>query len=448
MRYLLLLLMLLPSIAVASDLITDTNVRPRPSAPPAFNADHITIDPTFGTTILRVTGPYGSNAVHESNETQNLVPIQHFHNPWNCIGDLFVIFGDRLGEGAGQRIDLYSFDKTTFSATRLREIARPASKINYNSGIHFATDPTLPIADRKWILYGVDKYNLPATIKRWNVDLNNAHDGLAAGASEVLHSDPEGINQLTVSVNDDRFSYYTNSGSDKVRVWVKSTNTTYTADCGSWDAFDETQMTPDGQFVFIKGHEIDGQDYTVRYNYDMTNKVEYSSYSSLHPDDFAGKHSGFGEWWVNESASGACGHPYCLAKRKPIDGRGSPVYIFSSDSHDVAMHPSYSVTGYVFGAIFTVKPYNNTTLYEDEVLMIKDDGTEVTRLAHAWSNFYNNSWDQIPCYASPDRNYVIFYSNWNGQNADARHDIFIVSTSIFNSDVISVPEIINISITN
>ncbi|EKE21381.1 MAG: hypothetical protein ACD_7C00265G0003 [uncultured bacterium] len=82
---------MLPSFVSAG--IVDSNIYPRPASPPTFGTDHKAIDPIFGTTLLRVTGPVGSNAIRESDaENQNIAPVQHFHNPWNITG-ICLLFG-------------------------------------------------------------------------------------------------------------------------------------------------------------------------------------------------------------------------------------------------------------------------------------------------------------------------------------------------------------------
>lgn len=407
--------------------LIDTNLHPRPASPPTFDANHKAVDPTFGTTLLRVTGAPGSSAVYETTETQHLAPIQHFHNPWNCTGDMFLVWADRLSEGGGAGNDLYTMDKATFTVTRVRRIAAGTpSQMNYNRGIKWATDPNLPEEDRKWIVYAVDSSTTPNSIKKWNLDTGASHDGLAAGSSQTLLTDSEGISQLTVSSDDNRFSYYTTNR--KVKVWVKSTDMLYAVDLSSWASFDESQITPDGQYVFIKGHQAVGDDYTARYDYTLASKVNYSSYSGTPPDDFAGKHSGHGEWWVNETSQSG----YRLARRKPSAGKGAPEsYVYTRPANGAGtMHPSYSTANYIYGGMFSTTAYNATKVHLDEILMIKTDGTLVTRLAHAWSNFFSNSYDEIPCYGSPDGRYVLFYSNWNGASPAARHDVFLIATHI------------------
>lgn len=424
LKYILVAIALSSWVGFASGAgLTDTDVHSRPASPPAFGADHKTTDPTFGTTIVRVTGAVGSNAVYATAETQNLAPIQHFHNPWNCTGDMFLVWADQLSTGStGAGNDLYSVDASTFTVSRVRRVSTPANVMNYNRGIKWATNPAVAESDRKWIVYAVNTGVTPNTIQRWNLDTSSAHDGLAANTSEVLKTDSEGIDQLTMSSNDDRFSYYT--ANKKVKVWVRSTDTTYTADLNSWSLFDESQMTPDGLYVFVKGHEVDGQDYTVRFDYTMNNPVNYSSYTGTPPDDFAGKHSGHGEWWVNETAQSG----YRLAKRRPGDGKGTPSYIFSTAIANGSMHPSYSTVDYVYGGMFRTSAYDSSKVYLDEILKIKTDGSSVVRLAHAWSNFYSTSFDEIPSFASADNRFVLFYSNWNGADINARHDVFLIDT--------------------
>lgn len=209
LKYILAIIVsnMLLSVNLSASGLTDTSIHPRPASPPAFDANHKAIDPTFGTTILRVTGPSGSNAVYESAETQNLAPIQHFHNPWNCTGDMFLVWADRSSEGAGAGVDLYSLDSSTFTVTRVgRFVAGVPSRMNYNRGIKWATAQDLPEADRKWIVYAVDSLSTPNAIKRWNLDSSSAHDGLGASSAETLHTDSEGINQLTVSSDDNKFT--------------------------------------------------------------------------------------------------------------------------------------------------------------------------------------------------------------------------------------------------
>jgi len=432
------------------ELITDSVVRDRPSLPPLFGADHKAVDPTFYTTILRVTGPSGSNAVRESAETQNLSPIQHFHNPWNVTGDLFIVWEDRLSQGVGGGTTVYSFNSTDFSVSRVNRLgASAASQVNYNRGIKWSTNPSLSNSDNKYLLYAVDSSATPNTIKRWNVDLTSAHDGLAAGSSEVILTDVDGISQLTVSSDCDKFNYWTSA--NVVKVYVKSTNTTYSKDCSSWYSFDECEIVDSGSYVEVKGHQVNGDQIKWIYNYQLTTEYAYNQYA---PDFMAGKTSSKGNLIVNEDSQHST---YQLVVRdlsidspgeSPWSG-GSPKNIFVGPTKTTgSVHPAMSSAQYVYGGFFRSTGHPTPWVaYHDEVVRItvqdaSANGNQVLRLCHAWSNFYNNSYDEIPTYASPDGKYVLFYSNWNGSSSTARHDVFIVSTFIFSP----TPSIKNIAI--
>ena len=248
---------MLPSFVSAG--IVDSNIYPRPASPPTFGTDHKAIDPIFGTTLLRVTGPVGSNAIRESDaENQNIAPVQHFHNPWNITGDMFVVWEDRLSHGSGAGTTLYAINNMDFTVTRVGRIGTSAPQVNYNRGIKWSTNPVLPDSDNKYLLYAVDSTVTPNAIKRWNVDTEAAHDGLAAGSSEIVVTDPAGIMQLTVSGDCDKFNYWTNAS--VVKVYVESTGTTYSKDCSSWigynggPGFDESEIVDSGGYVEIKGH--------------------------------------------------------------------------------------------------------------------------------------------------------------------------------------------------
>jgi hypothetical protein len=74
-------------------------------------------------------------------------------------------------------------------------------------------------------------------------------------------------------------------------------------------------------------------------------------------------------------------------------------------------------------------------LFSDELVMVStknkliDYGSPdnvIIRLAHVWSNFRDNAWDEVPTALSWNNKYVLFYSNWNGSG---RHDVFIVKTT-------------------
>jgi len=178
---------------------------------------------------------------------------------------------------------------------------------------------------------------------------------------------------------------------------------------------------------------------------ELTTEYSYNQYS---PDFMAGKTSSNGNLIVNEDSQHST---YQLVVRDlSVDfpgelpwSSGSPKNIFIGPTNTTgSVHPALSSPSYVYGGFFRATGHPTPWVaYHDEIVQItvqdaSINGNQVLRLAHAWSNFYDSSWDEIPTYASPDGKYVIFYSNWNGANASARHDIFIVSASNFyRSDV-------------
>ncbi len=495
-RFLIVTIILLLYTTPSYAYLTDTNVHARPGSPPAFNATtKKATDTVFGSIILRLTGAVDSNAVYESAETQNYAPIQHFANPWNCTGDYFVIWADRLSTGDGTRVDLYSFNPTTFTAAWVRSVGVPVAAMNYNRYISWSRNTGLAEVDRKWLLYAVNSNVTPNRVQRWNLDTVSAHDGLAANSTETIFSDAEGIQACTVDETDDLFAYWNNAGTT-VKVYKKSTTTTYTLDVSGWSSFDEVQITPKG-YVYVKGKKYGDSgiwydDITHRYNSDLTNPIPMTNYNAtlvyssqtgnftrgqtvtgalsgktatihcvedngttgyltipsssggwtigetitdplggsatldsdrLPPDYFSGKHSGYGTNWVNESSQFST---YRLAKRNPANGQGTPTWMWTALTGTLGtIHPSYWGS-YVYGGMFSTLTYDPTKKYLNEIIRVKDDATEVARLAHSWSIYYSSSYDEIPSFVDPTGNYVIFYSNWNGANSAARHDVFIV----------------------
>ncbi|MEF3692426.1 MAG: hypothetical protein V3574_05230 [Candidatus Moraniibacteriota bacterium] len=422
--------------------IVDTNVYPRQADPPTFDVSHKAIDPVFNTTIARITGPVGSNAVYENNlETQNLAPIQHFHNPWSYTGDHFLVWADRLSQGAGARVELYSLDRVNFSVMKVRSLEQPISAFNYNRGVHFDHD-------NEWIIYAVDTSVIPNVLKRCNLNYHSTEEGLAPDSCENLLSDVDGINQMTQS-DDDEFFAYSSENNLVHRVWRRSSRETLiTVDCSSWYSCDESQMSPDGKWLFLKGHQVEG-DHNA-WVYDIQNGGVLRAYDSYGPDYFSGKHSGFNDKWVNETTQFSNYRLVVRNIQNDEPGKNpwteTPKFIFSSPISPVgaigAIHPSYSNSNYVYGGFFRPAGEPDPWVpYYDEIVRIKDDGTETLRLAHSWSRFYSNSYDEIPSYASPVGDYVIFYSNWNGGDINARHDVFIVSTLDFSDPDDEAPSV-------
>lgn len=419
----LLLLLLIPSLAFGG--LTDEGVYPRPASPPTFDSNHKTVDPTFGSTLMRLSGPVGSNAVYESDTmTRHLAPIQHFHSPWSMSGNHFIVWETNLPTNTISQIALYEIDRTAFTVTRVKAITA-VYNMNMNVGTHFSHT-------NEWIIYAADTSSTPHRIRRWNVS-DSVQDGLAANSSEVIYTDSDGIYQLTQSDSDDRFCWETVSTPKVVKVWEKSTNSLYTYNAGSlMYSFDESQISRDGSWVSLKGHPTFGDDISRFMDYTFTTTYDYHSYTN---DRMSGKQSAFGGRWVNETTQYTT---YRLATRNmPTDAPGTlPRHIFiHPDSIVEGVHPSMSIAGYIFGGFYKgsaglPSPWKS---YYDEIVRIEDqdaiaNGNKVLRLAHAWSNFYSNSYDEIPTFSSPSGDYVLFYSNWNASDNAGRRDTFIVAT--------------------
>jgi len=512
---------------------TDVDIHSRPATPPSFGLDHKAIDPTFGSTILRVTGPAGSNAYNEADNLENLAPIQHFTGPWNKDSNRFIVWWDRTYKiGNASRIRQYSFDGSTFAIAGYKDMK------GYD-GVSAGGTQNAYLNINRYITYSPTVSELVYGLALPNNDKIATYN-FATETGAALSPQPSwltvfggyDLDALMVSDDENVFGFTVTSAVQVSKcyvVWVKSINAYATIDLtaatGGWVGTipkpSSVFMSRDGKFIRVAGQRA-GDSNSMQYIYTVENNGTNvtingpTAYSGYSPDYFAGKMSYYKNYGVSEDSQGDGGFGYQLKYRDLKNIKGTmtrilatpnqmfchpavsqgggyvacgliayaPLSLYGSDAWVLATGKVYSraITGNSVPTDFDYLIYDqinmkkvatmaaitgpgmywyDTTLkklyawitggsapvdykayggawklYSDE-LLVTDVRNDIAtggspqypykRLAHLWSNFRDNAWDEVPTALSWDNKYVLFYSNWNGSG---RHDVFIVKTDI------------------
>jgi hypothetical protein len=391
-----------PAAALAE--LTDKNVHLPPAPPTLPAAGQTFVDPTFGSTILRLTGPA------DGNDNINV------YSYWPT----FNRSSTRLFIGTNGGGTLYDFNPTTMQASNKRNLfgknAPDGSVPRWDDSFWSGSDPN--------ILYG------HSNLKLWAYNVNTTNYTLIKDFSSEL---PAGhLFQMYKSADDQVFTFtkqnenYTHTGNF---AWRRDVNQiVYSVNDPA--NTNELQVDKSGRYVMVS-HNGQGENViqtTIR-------DLQTNTSTPLEDD---------GPDWA--PGHGDLGHGFSVAAdnwNNRLTGRSladphNPYTVINWSDWSQGDHTSMQADDQTWAltSMFYLNPSNHpsTGLFRDEILLVKTDGSQqVRRLAHHQSDVdgepNNNEvyWSMPKANISFDGKYVAFTSNWGDIN---RRDVFILRVGV------------------
>lgn len=390
--------------------LTDKNIHNQPSPPTLPASGGKITDPTFGTTIMRVTDNNDGSDNH------------HSYSYWPCHNSNNTLL--YISSVNGQPT-LYDFDPVNFTISNKRNAFQNApGGLNAEDAIWSATNPDIMYAHTGSKLYA------------WNVTTQTAaliHD-FSANYADIF------LSQMSRSANDSVFAFTrkenVNYSTQGYVVWKKgNTNLFYEA---STSSLDEVQVDKSGDFLVIKTGNSGAGVIEVKIANMINNTVEDLTdngpdFSPGHSDNGLGIVVGADNW--NNSIrirNLATPHTHSELMNWGNDWSQSNHLSMNSENENWVLISFFSTSG------------NTNGLYHDEIQLISTDGNQnVYRLCHHQSVYNSDYWNSPRATISKDGQFVTFTSNWGGTG---KRDVFVVkfpalTTSAnkkINSELISV----------
>jgi len=365
-------------------LLTDYGTHMEPALPSLPAAGGTFVDPTFHTTIMRLT---------DSNDGSDC-RVEYSYWPTFNVNSTRA---SALCVNSGvDRTKIWTFDPTNFR--RGSAILMPML-LQSSDAIWSASDPN--------IIYGHSITNLLVAF--------NASTQTTTTIKDFSGIVPSGgqLNQMSMSANDDEFAFHlTNSSGTPVGyiVWKRSTNTLLLnrAETG----IDEVQIDKSGRYLEAGFTSGNNKIWDLQANPPTSTSLTWGTDGFFHHD------SGHGTLFTyNGQGNG-------VAYRQSSAPHNLTALMALSSSNKTG-HMSMRADNEGWGLISN---YNNdgsgvTSPFDNEVFQVATDGSgEVRRIAHHRS-VYNDYYDAPFANISPDGQFVAFSSNWG--HASGRRDVFV-----------------------
>ena len=437
-------------VPLSYNAITDRTPRAEPPLPTMGPAGSRITDPTFGTRILRVTD---GNTRPSAPRRSFGPPSGSEQNTWNVDSTIFF-----LGGTNGEMIP-YSFDKATFTATRMGDTN------NGNGGMMLNISKCEFSFTDKNIIYGMGgngrtfmQYNFQTGAYTTLFNLDSAVPGLSGVTGDV-----------SASGNDRLSTYFGGNVQDShmyVVVWIKSTGqyAVLNTQNSTVKTFGSSSFQPVGTTVGFTLHNArigkEGR-YVVMtpgspashalYVWDtQTNVVapvpqpgggghKVNGYDALinhaaPPNDPA--HADAAQWLLR---------PLNTSQLNNITKLATPA--LTPLEWAVNTHVSWNNARPTVRTPALVSLYRDPgaagprRAWDDEIIAIRTDGMEskVWRICHHRSQVFPYKFDYSPRgNVSQDGRYFMFASNWertlgNDEYNEPRFDLFIVELPAGNS---------------
>ena len=387
---------------------TDRGIYPLPPAPELPKAGGTFIDPTFGTTIMRVTD--------EADGKENM----HAYSYWPSFNLSNTFFHILTGEDLGGKPMLYKFDPKGFKILGKEPLF-----------------PTLPPGDSKpewedciWSATDANLIYCRTKTKIWQFDVVKKEYALIRDLGKNL---PEGTTlfQMSKSLNDNVFAFSVDAKpGDHIGyiIWQRDTDKVLIrTDIKKGWHLDEAQLDKSGLYCVITlKTKQEGKTVLETPILDIrTGKIENLT------TDFVLGHYGNGNGCV------IAGDDYAenrITFRKMATPKHLTVVLELKDDWSQSNHPSmladnedWALISFYESAIYPANsPYKSNGIFKNEIIQVSTDGSQkVRRLAHHRSVYMakENYWDQPRANISRDGKFVVYTSNWDGSG---RRDVFIL----------------------
>lgn len=389
-----LVLLLVASPALAQTLLTDFQVRVEPALPTMGPRGSKIVDPTFGTTILRVTdsndGPLGQT-LYSTYPSVNV-------NSTRVVG--VVLSGY-------YKPKFWVLDPVTFTVSGG---TLPSNAPAFGYAVKWSgTNPD--------VVYGVG--GTAKVLYSFNVATNTA--AVLKDFTSVIGA-TEKISQHQHDLADNIFSMnIVNASGTPIGyiLWRRSDNTTLLNVLAA--TTNETNVDKSGRYFFWQ--DTSCQDHVYDLNSGSAVFVASTSGST------AFCHNGTGVGTVFSDYSGGMGIR-SLATPNTVTQLMAGYFGFATHSH----HQSFNATNEAYGLVSRVCNQPGTCLvqaaFDGELLQVATSGNAVRRIAHHRSKTgptQGGGYYDIPfANISPDGKFVAFTSNWGQSLGSNRHDLFLV----------------------
>ena len=372
----------------ASAFLTDTNVRPEPTLPPLPAAESTTIDPTFGSQILRVTDSGDSSTGcmnHYSNE-----PALNVNN--TKIRAVCKV-------GVSYQFKVWDFNATTMTHS--------------NGRIQSNRPPGLQGYGAQWSRTASDKF--------YAVGLKALYEITIPGGSSTTWTNTlirdfganfvgDYITQMSVSDNADVFAFhYVKSGVSTGYIAYQRSTNTILLNVSNEGTINEVEIDKSGRYLTALKDSGDLDVWDLQAGPTSIQVTPTLSYN----------HRGNGNRVVGSS---------CNVRRVCVRNLATPnsvTFLLPADSWSYSTHQQdhESLTGP--DAWLTASRFSQTggpvlNAFDNEILQIATDGsTRVQRIAH------HRSVGVSPrASVSRDGKFIAFTSNWG--NPSGRTDMYLV----------------------
>ncbi|HTL83009.1 MAG TPA: T9SS type A sorting domain-containing protein [Bacteroidia bacterium] len=392
--------------------ITDLNIYPEPAPPILPAAGNTFVDPTFNTTLLRVT-----DSITDGNDNHN---AYSYWPAMNMNSTHLYVMQTNIGA------TLYDFDPNTFSISNKHAAfasnCPSGAAPNVEDAIWSDVDPdVIFVHDRDMHLYA---YNLSTQTYSLVKDLSTA---VPAGAhSWQMNKDHS---------NDDLFSFTWKDVNWNVVGFLTWRSSTDQFISGSQPDLDECQPDRTGNYLILK-LAASGQFVVQARILDLATNTftDITDGGPANPNTpglyWAPGHGDMGDGsvfghddWNNRLVGRSCANPSAFYSVLDLNNDWSQDYHGSLLADDVNW---ITLSAYVSNTL------PNSGLFKDEIFQVATDGSgSVRRLAHHHSDFLSDYaangsgayWSSPKGCISKDGKWIVFTSNWG---STTRRDVFIL----------------------
>lgn len=372
-------------------LKTDKTVYPEPPPPALPQAGGTFTDPTFGTTLLRVT---------DERDGQSNTNSYSYWPSLNCDNT-------RLFYTSDNKAMLCDFDPVSLKTSNQRPLfQRPAFGAQYpwsEDAIWSGTDPDVIYCHWAMVIYA---YNVRTSTYSTVADF-------IGRVATVAH-----LQQMSKSPDDAVFGFNTQDANWKrlgCLCWRRATNDLYTY----VGTVDEVQVDKTGQYLIqmtgqqgVSAVESRVVDLNTRSFTDLMDGAP--DYSPGHKDCGRGVVAGEDNW-INRINSRSLANPHtCIT-----------LLDFTNDWSQ-GKHVSWLADdeSWLLVSCFVANGLPSSGLFKNELFLVSTDGKQnVRRVCHHHSTLLGQYWNSPRADISRDGQFAVFTSNWG---STTRRDVFVV----------------------